>query len=647
MRFLPCCLVAQADLWSVLPATPAQFTLGVVGMLFLLLAFSSLATDLVLIAGVLLLLLVGILTPADALSGLSNEAMVTVAVLYVVGAGVRETGGVDWIAKALFGRPKSLLGAITRLVAPTMGLSAFMNNTPLVAMLIPAVGDFAKSNRIAPSKLMIPLSYAAILGGTMTLIGTSTNLVVQGMLVKEAARQEAAVTAGESIEPDSRVAPLSMFTISPVGVPAAIIGGLYVVFAARYLLPDRRPPLSTTDDPREYTVEMQVEADSPLAGRSIEDAGLRHLPGLFLAEIDRDGNSMPAVSPRETLRGGDRLLFVGVVESIVELQRIRGLVPATEDVFHLKAPRPQRCLIEAVVSNTCPLVGVTIRDSRFRSHYNAVVVAVARNGQRLHQKIGDIVLHAGDVLLVEAHPSFADQQRSSRDFFLVSKIEESTPPKHELALVALGILLAMVLAISGKDLLQVAAGALPALSPLANAWPRLSTFLAALLVAALMLVFRCVSLERARKSIDWEVLLAIAASFALGTALDKSGAADSIAAGATQVAGGNPWISLALIYFITLVVTELITNNAAAALMFPFALTTAEKLGVSYLPFVIAVMMAASAGFATPIGYQTNLMVFGPGGYRFSDYVKVGVPLDLLIMAVTVAIAPLVFPFYP
>ncbi len=607
----------------------AHFTLGLVLVLFLLLAFTSLAPDIILIAGAVALLAVGILSPADALAGLSNEGVATVAVLYIVGAGVRETGGVDWIAKSLFGRPKSLVMAIVRLVFPAMGLSAFMNNTPLVAMLLPAVGDFAKSQRIAPSKLMIPLSYAAILGGTMTLIGTSTNLVVQGMIIKELGPQHK----------------LGMFAVAWVGVPAALLGGIYVVFAARYLLPDRRPALSTTDDPKEYTVEMQVEADSPLAGQTIESAGLRHLPGLFLAEIDRAGNAIPAVSPREVLRAGDQLLFVGVVESIVELQRIRGLVPATEDVFHLKAPRPQRCLIEAVVSNTCPLVGMTIRDSRFRSHYNAVVVAVARNGQRLHQKIGDIVLHAGDVLLVEAHPSFADQQRSSRDFFLVSKIDQSTPPKHELALLALGILAAMVLVVSGRDLLAVVSGAIPALAGAVNWVPQFSIFIAALLAAALMLVTRCVSLETARKSIDWEVLLAIAASFALGAALDRSGAAKMIADTTSTLAGGHPWVALAIIYFVTLIVTELITNNAAAALMFPFALATANQLGVNYLPFVITVMMAASAGFATPIGYQTNLMVYGPGGYRFSDYLKVGIPLDILVGVITVAIAPWAYPF--
>jgi di/tricarboxylate transporter len=626
---VPALLAAAGGPLSWLGLEPAFFTLAIVVALLLLLAFSAVAPDILLMAGVVLLLVTGVLAPSDALAGLSNEGMVTVAVLYVVGAGVRETGGVDWIAKSLFGRPRTLLGAITRLVFPTMGLSAVMNNTPLVAMLLPAVNDFAKAQRIAPSKLMIPLSYAAILGGTMTLIGTSTNLVVQGLVIK---------TLGDANK-------LGMFDITWVGVPAALIGGIYVIFAARFILPDRRPALSTADDPKEYTVEMQVEAESPLVGRSIESAGLRHLPKLFLAEIDRDGNAMVAVSPREVLRAGDRLLFVGVVESIVELQRIRGLVPATEDVFHLKAPRPQRCLIEAVVSNTCPLIGMTIRDSRFRSHYNAVVVAVARNGERLHQKIGDIVLHAGDVLLVEAHPSFADQQRNSRDFFLVSKVQESTPPKHELALFAIGILFAMVVAISGKDLLEVAAGALPALRPAVDWFPQFSTLMASMLAAVAMLLTRCVSLETARKSIDWEVLLAIAASFALGAALQKTGAAQMIAESTTSLAGGHAWLALAIIYVVTMVVTELITNNAAAALMFPFALATAEKLGVNYMPFVITVMMAASAGFATPIGYQTNLMVYGPGGYRFSDYVKAGAPLDLLICAVTVALAPLAFPF--
>jgi di/tricarboxylate transporter len=594
--------------WENSPLSQAHFTLGVVGMIFLLLMVSQVTPDLILIFAVTILLVTGILTPGEALSGMSNEGMITVGVLFVVGAGVRETGGVDFIASRLFGRPKTPTRAIARMMFPTMGLSAFMNNTPLVAMLIPAVTDWARANRFPISKLLIPLSYAAILGGTCTLIGTSTNLVVQGMLLKARPGTDG----------------LAMFDITWVGVPAALASALFIIATSRWLLPDRRPPVSTLDDSREYTIEMQVAGEGPLIGKTIEAAGLRHLPGAYLAEIDRKGAILPAVSPQEVLRAGDRLLFVGIVESVVDLQRIRGLLPATDQISQLSAPRPQRCLIEAVVSNSCPLVGKTIRDGRFRNIYNAVVVAVGRNGERLQKKIGDIVLRAGDTLLVEAHPSFADQQRNSRDFFLVSRLEDSNPPSHDRALLAVGLLIAMVLAVSFD-------------------W--VSMLEASLVTAGAMIFTRCVSTEGARRSIDWEVLLAIAASFAVGAALEKTGAAREIADRMIALAGGNPWISLAVLYGVTLLATELITNNAAAALMFPFAMDTASGLDVNFMPFVIAVMMAASAGFATPIGYQTNLMVYGPGGYRFSDYLKMGIPLDILVWIITVAIAPLVWPF--
>jgi len=485
-------------------------------------------------------------------------------------------------------------------------ISGFMNNTPLVAMMIPAVSEWAKKYRLAVSKLMIPLSYAAILGGTCTLIGTSTNLVVAGFIEK------------------SGLPPLGMFEITWVGLPCAVVGLAFILAVQNWLLPDRRAAISGLDDPREYTVEMLVAPDSPLAGKTIEQAGLRHLEGVFLAEIDRAGYILPAVSPQEPLRAGDRLVFVGVVDSVVDLQRIRGLVPATDQVFKLESPRSSRCLIEAVVSNSCPLTGKTIRDGRFRSIYNAAVIAVARNGERLQMKIGDIVLRAGDTLLLEAHPSFADQQKNSRDFFLVSRLENSNPPRHERALLAMGVLVAMVAAVTTGVL---------------------SLLQASLVAAGAMIVTRCCTTNQARRSIDWEVLLAIAASFGLSGALESTGAAEVIAQSMIGLAGGRPWLTLAVVYAITLVATELITNNAAAALMFPLALAAASSLGVSYVPFVIVVMMAASAGFATPIGYQTNLMVYGPGGYRFSDYMRIGIPLDLLVGVVAVLLAPLFFPF--
>lgn len=593
----------------------AWFTVAVLILALGALIFTRISPDVALVGAVAILLLVGIIGPQQALAGLSNEGMVTVGVLFIVGAGVRETGGVDLVAQRLFGHPKTATSAIIRMMAPVMTLSAFMNNTPLVAMMIPAVGDWAKRHQIAVSKLMIPLSYAAILGGTCTLIGTSTNLVVNGLYI--AAQHNGQIDASRS--------GLGMFDITWVGVPAAIAGCAYIVLTNRWLLPDRRPAISPQDDPRKYTAELMVEPDSPLVGKTIEEAGLRHLPGAFLAEIDRDGMVLPAVSPQERLRGGDRLVFVGIVESVVDLQKIRGLVPASEKVFNPAEPRSVRCLIEAVVSDSCPMLGQTIREGNFRTVYNAVVVAVARNGERIQKKIGDVVLRPGDTLLLEANPSFVDQQRNSRDFFLVSQLEDSHPPRHERAMQAVAILVAMVLAVTFD-------------------W--LSMLKASLLAAGLMLATRCCGGNVARRSIDWQVLLAIAASFAIGEALVETKAAEAIANGMVGLAQGNPWISLAVVYAVTLLLTELITNNAAAALMFPLALATSNDLHVNFMPFVIAVMMAASAGFATPIGYQTNLMVYGPGGYRFNDYVKIGVPLDLLIGVITVGLAPLIWPFY-
>jgi di/tricarboxylate transporter len=593
----------------------AWFTVAVLGLVFVQLALTHVATDLALISGVALLLLTGILTPEEALAGLANEGMVTVALLFVVSAGMTETGGIAWIAERIFGRPKTPERAIARLTIPAATASAFMNNTPLVAMLIPAVNDWAKQIRVASSKLMIPLSYAAILGGTCTLIGTSTNIVVNGLVIRGAKEGNAQLPLGG----------LNMFDITWVGLPACIIGLGFILATNRWLLPDRRPPISDRDDPRQYTVEMSVTPDSPLIGKTIEDAGLRHLQGVFLAEINRDDQVLPAVSPQERLRANDLLVFVGVVDSVVDLRKIRGLAPATDQVAKIAVPSRDRCLIEAVVSNTCPIVGKTIRDGRFRTRYDAAVIAVARNGERINKKIGDIVLEPGDTLLLESEPAFADRQRNSRDFFLVSRLENSAPPQHEKAIIAIVILIGLVIALTAN----------------------VPTVIAAMGAAAAMLLTRCTSIGAARRSIDWETLLAIAASFAMGKALEVTGAASAIGQSVMDLAGANAWIALAVMYAITLIITELITNNAAAALMFPLAISTADTVGSSYYPFIIVIMMAASAGFATPIGYQTNLMVYGPGGYRFTDYLRIGVPLDILIGIVTVALAPIFFPFFP
>ena len=585
----------------------AALTVAVVAAVLGTLFTTRLAADMVFLAGLAVLMVAGVLSPADAFDGLGNPGLVTVGVLYVVVAGLEDTGGIRWIVQRLLGRPESLGHAQVKLMWPVAAMSGFLNNTPVVAMLIPAVREWARKNDLAASKLMIPLSYAAILGGTCTLIGTSTNLVVNGLLVAHM--------------PD---AGLSMFELAWVGLPVAIVGIVFIRATSPWLLPERRPAIAQFSRPREYSVEMLVDRDGPLVGQNIEQAGLRHLSGMYLIEIDRNETVLPAVSPREVLQGGDRLVFVGMPDSVVELQKIRGLTPATSQVFKLEGPRSQRMLFEAAVSDHCRLIGQSIRQGRFRACYNAVVIAVARGGRRLRQKVGDIVLQPGDTLLLEARPSFIEQQRNSREFLLVSRLDDSQVPKYERAPIALGLLVAMVASVT-------------------LGW--LSMLEAAMLAAAGMLITRCTGVDRARQSIDWSVLLVIAAAFGIGAALESTGVAAATAHGLVAAAGGVPWVNLGAIYVATALFTALITNNAAAVLMFPIALAVANDLDVSAMPFIIAVMLAASASFATPVGYQTNLMVLGPGGYRFADFLRIGLPLNVATGIVAVVLIPFVWGF--
>jgi len=586
----------------------AWCTVALLGGVVALLLFTNLSADIVFWGGVIILMYLGILSPDEALLGLSSQGLVMIAALFVVVAGLRETGVVRWLVQRVLGRPASLRAAQARLMAPVTLASAFINNTPVVSMLIPAVTDWSRLNRLPASKLMIPMSYAAILGGTCSLIGTSTNIIVNDRL---------AATGQDG---------MGMFEIAWVGLPTAILGVAYILLLGRRLLPDRRPILSQLADPKKYTVEMRVPKGSSLVGKTIEQAGLRHLPGMFLIEIEREDFVIPAVGPQEVLRGGDRLVFAGVVDSVVDLQKIRGLEPAAGQVFKLDSPRPDRCLIEAVVSDRCPLVGRSIREGRFREVYNAVVIAVARQGERIDKKLGDIVLQPGDTLLLEAHPSFAEQWRNAYDFFLVSQLEDSNPPRHERAWLAGSIFVLMVVAMT-------------------SGW--YPPVLCAMTAAGLMMATRCASRAGARRSIDLRVLLVIGASFAFGTALDDdhTGAASVIAQAIAEVATDQPQIALLAIYLATMFLTELITNNAAALLMFPIAMATAANFDAQPMAFIVAVMMAASASFSTPIGYQTNLMVFGPGGYKFFDYIKIGVPLNVLSCLLTVTLAPLIWPF--
>jgi di/tricarboxylate transporter len=584
----------------------AWLTIGVVVAVFAFLLWERFSPDIVLLGAVAVLLVGGVLTPGEALAGFSNTAVLTVAVLFIVAGALRSTGAIRWVAWWVLGKPHGTFVAQARLVGISSSMSALINNTPVVAMLTAAVEQWCKRAKVSVSKLLIPLSYATILGGMCSLIGTSTNLVVLGLM-----QQQTGLPA------------LRMFEPAWVGIPAAIVGSIYLLTIGHWLLPDRRTALDQARETREYVLEMRVKAGGALVGRNVIEAGLRNLAGAFLVDMQRDSLVLPALPPETVLEAGDRLVFVGNAEGLRDLRQMKGLVHTESQVFKVGGD-VARHFVEAVPSRLSPVVGHTLRASRFRDRYGAVVVAVNRRGKQLLDKPGDIVLQPGDTLLLETTPEFTREYSHSREFLMVNLVDGTPPVQPRKAMTALAILGAMIVA---------------------NAALHVDIFISALLAALAVMVTKCINFRDARRAVDYPLIVAIACAFAIGLALSKTGVASAVAGVLLGVGGGDPFWTLVMVYLLTMIFTELLTNNASAVLMFPIGLAASQQLGVNAMPFIIAVMIGASASFITPIGYQTNMMVYGPGGYRCTDYVRVGTPLSILVGVVVLAIIPHVWPF--
>ncbi|MCL2914161.1 SLC13 family permease [Shewanella corallii] len=555
--------------------------------------------------GAATLMLSGVLSTQQALGGFANAGIFTIAALYVVVAGLRESGATLLIRRYLVGQPSSPGQLVNRILPVTSMLSAVVNNTPVVAMFTSLTQSMSKRFNIQLSHVLLPISYASILGGLCTLIGTSTNLVVDDLMR------------------DALGHGFSLFELSWVGVPLTILGLVYLKYATPLLMPQRHGTREQFEETREYLVEMQVAGNSELVGKDLKSAGLRNLPGLFLVEIIRNEHPITAIDTNTMIEAHDLLVFAGNPDSVFELQNIHGLSLSNQQRFKLNAHHTERRLFEVVLSQSNPMVGSTLKKSRFRHQYNAVVLSISRQGQRLSGKPGELELQAGDTLLIEAQKGFLFRYRYSRDFLLVSKLNNGLQVDSSKAGVTLGIFVTMIVA-SGSGVLPI--------------------FHSALLAAAAMLVCRCISFEDAGKSIDYQVLIVIACAFALGQGVQVSGLAETLSGGLLQYAT-TPLLALVAIYFSTQLLTEMITNNAAAIIMFPVALSTASSLDTNVAPFAVAVMVAASASFITPTGYQTNLMVMGPGGYKYLDYVKLGLPLSTLVAIVSLTLIPMVWGF--
>ena len=551
---------------------------------------------------------------ATAVSGFGSKAVVTIAVLFIVAEGLRQTGAMAMVTRPLLGRPSSLATAQTRLMLPVAALSAFLNNTPIVAMLMPVVSDWCRRTGINPSKLFIPLSYAAIMGGSCSLIGTATNVFVADEYSKALA---ADLVSGEK---------LGMFSITLVGLPAALVGIGYLLLTSKWLLPDRKTG-DNSADVRQYTFEMVVDQNSPVDGQSIEQANLRQLPGCYLIGIERDGERRVAVAPNTTLHCGDVLIFTGEIDSIHDLTQTKGLSRATREQA---AKLPENLeLIEAVISDRSPLIGKSVKEGGFRSVYSAVVIAVHRGGEKLDNKIGEIVLEAGDRLLLEADDQFVRRYRNRQDFYYLNALGSAQRFRTNKAGIALAVL-ACIVALATSELMDLAA--------------------AALLGAGVMVMAGCCTPYEARQSINWRVLIMMGAAIGFGQAMLTTGVAAQAASSLIDLLPpGEPIYALAVLYLFAMVLTSVIGPVPTAGLMFPVLVAIAGPDGFScnFTPFAVTLMMTAAASFASPSAYQTNLMVANAGGYRPADFLRVGLPLNLLVMIVTLLIAPNVWPFYP
>ena len=581
----------------------AWITIVTVLGMFTTLLLTKLRADVVFLAAIGVLFVTGVLDVKEAFSGFSSTSVVVIGVLFVVVAGLTHTGVLQWIVRHMLGQPNSYGKAVIRLMLPVAGLSSFLSNTTVVAMFVGIVKMWSKKLGVSPSKLLIPLSYASGMGGVCTLIGTPPNLIISGLYA------------------DKTGTVMNVLATTLPGLFCLAVGVLSVI-AMRKLLPDRKAPESAFEATAEYTVELLVPSDNKYIGMTLGEAGLFHVRGGSLIEIYHFDEVPSPVTEDEYVMGGDHLVYAGQIDDILELKDSHGLVSAEHHVFSMSEVDRNRQLRTAYVNFGSSLIGTTIGGSLFEKENNLSLVAVARRGKRIKEVPRQVVLQAGDTLLLECPPrlNVSTDRLSSQLHFFDSEQVVNIGPKTFISAV---IMIAMV-----------------ALSAL-NVLPLLQC---AFIAAAAMLLLRCCSAEQAMKAINWDILMVFAGSVVLGLAIQKTGIAERLALGILDVCGTNPLVVMTAICFVGTFITEFISNTAAGAMFFPIMYEAAEKLGYEPYPFLIALMVSVSSSFATPIGSPTHMLVYGPGGYRFSDFMRIGLLMNLIILAANIFIVNIIYP---
>ena len=584
----------------------AWITIVTVLGMFTILLFTKWRSDMVFLGAIGVLYVTGVLDAKEAFSGFSGTSVVTVGVLFVVVAGLTHTGVLQWIVKHLLGTPDSYSKAVSRLMLPVAVLSSFLSNTTVVTLFVGIVKMWAKKLGVSPSKLLIPLSYASGMGGVCTLIGTPPNLIISGLY-----------------EEKTGVA-MNILTTTIPGLFCLAVGVLSII-AMRRLLPDRKAPESAFESTGDYTVELRVPSDNPYIGQTLGEAGLFHVKGGNVIEMYHFDDVQTPVTEDEPIMGGDHLIYAGQIDELIDMATSHQLVSSDHHIFSMSEIDQDSSLRTAYVDFGSSLIGKAIGSSSFEKDNNVILAAVARRGERIKEAPRDVVLQAGDTLLLVCPKNFnvdTSSMKSALHFF----DSDDVPNIGRGTLVSTAIMIAMV-ALS-------AFGVLPLLQ-------------CAFLAAAAMLIFRCCNMDQAMRAVNWEILMVFAGSAVLGLAIQKTGIAEWLANGILDVCGTNPIVVMTAVCLVGTFITEFISNTAAGAMFFPIMYEAAEKLGYEPFPFLVALMVSVSSSFATPIGSPTHMLVYGPGGYRFSDFMRIGLLMNIIILAANILIVNLVYPLTP
>ncbi|QQD85861.1 anion permease [Jeotgalicoccus sp. ATCC 8456] len=576
------------------------FVAIIIVLMLLGLLFEVMRADFLIFLTLVVFLLSGVISNTEALNGFANEGMLTILLLFIVAGAIQKHGIIELVVYRLLGKGKNIKASMLKVLLPLGLSSGFLNNTPIVVALTPILKNWAIDNNYSPSKFLMPLSYMTILGGTITMIGTSTNLVVHGLLL----------SAG--------LEGFSFFTLSVVGIPITIVGLIFLLTIGYRLLPEHLgAKQQISQETKEFLAEAVIEDEFELAGNTVTELGKEVFDGIYIIEILRNNKRVFPISGLTVVEEGDHIIFSGSLNTIAKIQKEKGVTVKTGTELTLEdLKNDDNVLVETVVSHNSSLLNRTIKQVNFKNRYNAGVIAIHRNNQRIKSRVGDIVLKTGDTLLLIADQTFIDRNKHSSDFYVITPVQPPEKLKQDMTKGWIGLvaLLLMILVVT-------------------MGW--LSMLEAMLVLVVLLVGFRFINPTEITSFIQFDVILLIASAFGVGAAMTESGLAQYVASGLTYLA--TPFGVLGvifIIYFVTNTFTEVITNSAASVLMFPIALEMANAINVDYMGLVVTIAIAASASFMTPIGYQTNLIVYGPGGYKFSDYLKVGTPLSLIVMVV-------------